>query len=94
MQYSCEGTSENLGRGRQQTVAVYPQNTLESVVKSVQKYSVRMQHFGFWQVPPEHRVIVPLNDVLAKTGMYYVRCFGHGEWTEAQKMKVHNEIKT
>ena len=70
------------------------QNDLESVVKSVQKVFSKGAALWFWQVPPEHRVIVILNDVLAKTGRYYVRCFGHGEWTEAQKMKVHNEIKT
>ena len=63
------------------------QNDLESVVKSVQKVFSKGAALRFWQVPPEHRVIVTLNNVLAETRRYYVRCFAHGKWTEALKCK-------
>ena len=63
------------------------QNDLESVVKSIQKVFSKGAALRFWQVPPEHRVIVTLNNVLAETRRYYVRCFAHGKWTEALKCK-------
>lgn len=52
---------------------------LERAITSVQAVFKTGAVLRFWQVPPEHRVIVTSNDVRALTGKYYVRCFGKGE---------------